>query len=78
VQTGVLGKGLKKRLPSEIWSQLESTYAGADISDNWEALFRTMSLFRQVAVEVGERLGYTYPLDMDQRVAAYVKDMQQR
>jgi len=78
VPTGALGKGLKKRLPPEIWSQLESTYAGADISDNWEALFRTMALFRQVAVEVGERLGYTYPLDLDQRVAAYVKDMQQR
>jgi len=76
--TGALGKGLKKRLSPEIWSQLESTYAGADISDNWEALFRTMALFRQVAVEVGERLGYTYPLDLDQRVAAYVKDMQQR
>jgi aminoglycoside 6-adenylyltransferase len=78
VRTDVLGKGLKKRLPSEIWSQLESTYAGADISDNWEALFRTMALFRQVAVEVGEGLGYTYPLDLDQRVAAHVKDMQQR
>ena len=76
--TGALGKGLKKRLPPEIWSQLESTYAGADISDNWEALFRTMALFRQVAVEVGEGLGYAYPLDLDQRVAAYVKEMQQR
>jgi len=37
-----------------------------------------MKLFRQVAVEVGEGLGYEYPHDLDQRVTAYVKDMQHR
>ena len=76
--TGALGKGLKKRLPSEIWSQLESTYAGAEIADNWEALFRTMALFRQAATEVGKQLGYAYPLEMDERVTNYVKQMQER
>jgi len=76
--TGALGKGLKKRLPPEIWSQLESTYAGADIAENWDALFRTMALFRQVAIEVGEALGHTYPLDLDQRVTTYVQDLRQR
>jgi aminoglycoside 6-adenylyltransferase len=76
--TGALGKGLKKRLRPEIWSELEGTYAGADIADNWDALFRTMKLFRQVAIEVGDKLGYAYPLDLDQRVTAYVKDMQNR
>ncbi|HLE92130.1 MAG TPA: aminoglycoside 6-adenylyltransferase, partial [Anaerolineales bacterium] len=76
--TGALGKGLKKRLPPEIWSQLESTYAGADIAENWDVLFRTMALFRQVAIEVGEALGHTYPLDLDQRVTTYVQDLRQR
>jgi aminoglycoside 6-adenylyltransferase len=76
--TGSLGKGLKKKLPSEIWSQLEASYAGADTADNWEALFRTMALFRRVAKEVGKGLGYDYPLDLDERVTAFVKDMQQR
>jgi aminoglycoside 6-adenylyltransferase len=76
--TGALSKGLKKRLPAKTWSLLEGTYAGASIADNWEALFRTMALFRQVAIEVGESLGYSYPYDLDQRVTAYVKGMQPR
>ena len=75
---GALGKGLKKRLPPEIWSKLENTYAGADIADNWESLFRTMALFRQVAIEVGEGLGYVYPHDLDQRVNDFVRKMQRR
>jgi len=74
--TGSLGKGLKKKLPPQIWSQLEDAYAGADTADNWEALFRTMTLFRQVAMEVGKGLGYDYPLDLDERVTAFVKEMQ--
>ena len=77
IPMGALGKGLKKRLPPEIWSQLKNTYAGVDIADNWEALFRTMALFRQVAIEVGKALGYDYPHELDQRVTDYVKDMRQ-
>ena len=76
VPTGSLGKGLKKQLPSEIWSQLENTYAGANARDNWEALFRTINLFRQVALEVGISLGYEYPLELDQRVTAFAQKMQ--
>ena len=76
--TGALGKGLKKRLPTEIWDQLEDTFAGADIADNWASLFDTIALFRRVAIEVGEGLGYIYPHDLDQRVTAFIKDMQRR
>jgi aminoglycoside 6-adenylyltransferase len=75
VATGNMGKGLKKLLPSEIWSELEGTCAGADIAENWEALFRTMALFRRVAIDVAADLGYTYPLDLDRRVTAYVQAM---
>ena len=74
---GFLGKGLKRRLPPEIWDQVEQTYAGARLADNWEALAGTMALFRQVAVEVGEHLGYAYPDDLHQRVRAYVEKIRQ-
>ena len=74
--TGSLGKGLKKRLPPEIWSQLENTYAGGNIEENWEALFRTITLFRQVAMEVGAGLGYEYLLELDQHVTAFAQRMQ--
>jgi aminoglycoside 6-adenylyltransferase len=73
---GYLGKGLKKRLPPEIWSQLERTYVGAEIAENWEALFATIALFRRVAIDVAAHLGYTYPHDLDQRVTTYVRAMQ--
>jgi aminoglycoside 6-adenylyltransferase len=34
-----------------------------------------MALFRRVAVEVAEHLGYEYPHNLDQRVTAYVQNV---
>jgi aminoglycoside 6-adenylyltransferase len=73
VPAGNLGKGLKTRLPPELWAQLERTYVGAGIDENWRALFETMALFRRVAIQVADHLGYAYPHNLDQRVTTYVQ-----
>jgi aminoglycoside 6-adenylyltransferase len=73
IPVGYLGKGLKTMLPSDIWTALESTYAGAEIADNWNALFSTMQLFRQACVEVGRNLGYEYPEQLHNSVDAYLE-----
>lgn len=72
VKTGTLGKGLKRRLPPKIWAELEGTYVGAGREENWEALFKTIDLFRKVAIEVGDYLGYAYPQQLHQRVVGYL------
>jgi aminoglycoside 6-adenylyltransferase len=77
VPTGSLGKGLRRLLPPDIWAELERCYAGTRPEENWEALANTMALFRRVAIEVGDHLGYTYPYDLDRRVAAYVERIKQ-
>ncbi len=77
VKPGIFGRGLKQRLPTDIWSELTSTYVGPEIEDNWTALFRTTALFRRVAREVGSALGYTYPQQVDDRVSAYLDAVRQ-
>jgi aminoglycoside 6-adenylyltransferase len=77
VPVGSLGKGLKKRLPTDIWTALEETYVGADTKDNWDALTKTMALFRRIASEVGAHLGYTYPNDLHERIMVYVEHIKQ-
>lgn len=77
VGIGSLGKGLKKRLPVELWPNVEACFGGADLTDNWTALANTLALFRQVAVEVGDALGYAYPHELHARVDGYVRQIQQ-
>ncbi|MCJ7605576.1 MAG: aminoglycoside 6-adenylyltransferase [Dehalococcoidales bacterium] len=76
--SGAYGKGLKKRLDPETWAALEATWTGAGKTARWEALFRTIDLYRRVAKEVGASLGFTYPQDMDDRVAAYLRRIKAR
>lgn len=62
--------------PPALWSQLEESYAGAGVEENWVALYKTLALFRQVASEVAEQLGYVYPTELDQQVTAYAQKIQ--
>lgn len=73
LKPGPYGRGFKKWMRPDLWAQLESTYTGAGLAENWEALFRTMALMRTAAREVGERLGFAYPDELERRVVAYLQ-----
>ncbi|CAA9580254.1 MAG: hypothetical protein AVDCRST_MAG88-3239, partial [uncultured Thermomicrobiales bacterium] len=81
LKPGNLGRGLKERLSPDLWVQVESTFIGPAVEENWEALFRTAALFRTIASTVATRLGYAYPFDLDRRMVRYlsqVKDLEPR
>ena len=73
VSVGRHGKGLKKRLPETIWAALEATYVGAGQEENWEALFATLKLFREVGEQVAVGLGYEFPAELDRRVGVFLQ-----
>jgi len=68
---GADGRGLTRALDPDTSRELVETYAGGDIEDLWDSLFRTAALFRKVAVSVGGRLGYSYLHGLDDRVTIY-------
>lgn len=75
VKSGFFGRGLRRHLDTETWTEFTETYVGSNRHDNWEALFATMDLFRRVATYVGHTLGYAYPHAMDATVSAYVRQI---
>lgn len=75
LRPGAYGRGLERLLPADISAELASTYVGSGVEDNWAALFRTTALFRRVATEVGEALGYAYTEDVDEGVSTYLEGM---
>lgn len=68
VKPGPYGRGLKKWLRPDLWHELESTFTGV----NWDSVYKTITLMRRVAIEVGDKLGYAYPHDLDQRVMTFL------
>jgi len=73
VKPGVYGRGLKKLLPPDIWSEFADTYVSLDVERIWVALARVIALFRRVAADVGNALGYTYPQQVDDQVSEYLE-----
>lgn len=71
VSTNKYGRWFKRYLDADTWAELEATFAGADIEDNWKAFFKTTAFFRKLAKSVGESLGYPYPSTLDKDVTAY-------
>jgi aminoglycoside 6-adenylyltransferase len=77
MKPGIHGRGLKQLLPPDIWSAFASTYVSLDAEETWAALDRVIALFRQIAHEVGNALGYTYPQEVDDQVSAYLDAISQ-
>ncbi|HEY9292376.1 MAG TPA: aminoglycoside 6-adenylyltransferase [Microlunatus sp.] len=72
---GTLGKGIQKVLPAALWHDVKATYVGADIDQNWDAMFLMMKTFGTAAREVGDALGYRYPQQLEDRVTQHVRAM---
>lgn len=75
VDTGIHGKWFKRYLSPDIWAEYESTFAGADIEENWTAFFNAVSLFRKMAIMVGSGLGYAYPEQLDCEMIEYYRQI---
>jgi aminoglycoside 6-adenylyltransferase len=52
---------------------LRDVFAHYDENDIWRALLATMELFRWLAIETAERLGYPYPTPADERATQWIK-----
>lgn len=76
IRPGNLGRGLKRLLPADLWREIEQTFAAAGEREGWAALWATIHVFRRVAMEVADALGFDYPDDLDRRVTAYLTSMQ--
>lgn len=66
------GRCFKRFLDKETWEELESTYVGADIEDNWNALFRTADLFSRLSVYISNQLSYKYPVEIENKIRDYL------
>jgi aminoglycoside 6-adenylyltransferase len=72
VRPGVCGRGLERLLPADLRDDLAATYVGSGVEESWRALDATIALFRRVATEVADHLGYAYPVEADRQVSAHL------
>ena len=70
-----VGKNYKfivQYLPQEVWENLLSSYRNDSYEMMWESFFSCLSIFRECAGIVAERLQYRYP-DYDKNMTKYAE-----
>jgi aminoglycoside 6-adenylyltransferase len=71
--TWMRGRFLEEWVDPRARQELGKIFAHYDAEDVWRALLATMELFRWMAVETAERLGYPYLKSGDERATELVK-----
>ena len=69
------GKRMQEWVDKETWDALNNCFAHFDAGDSWKALIATINLFRAVAMQTGERLGYRYPMGVDKNITMFVQQV---
>jgi aminoglycoside 6-adenylyltransferase len=66
------GRLFKQYLQPDLWKRIEETFAGANIEENWKALFAYADVIRELGKAIAEKLHYTYPQELDETITAYL------
>lgn len=75
VDTWFGGRFLEQWALPKTVEELQQAFAYYDTNDVWRALEVTAKVFQRIAQETAIRLGYTYPLESDEHVSAWVSSV---
>jgi aminoglycoside 6-adenylyltransferase len=75
VDTWLRGRFLEEWVDVRALEALPAVFAHYDDEDVWRALMATMDLFRRLAVETSEKLGYPYPSSGEEHAVALVQKL---
>lgn len=73
INPGKHGSEFKKYLDEKIWRELEGTFSGVDIEENWNSMFKMMNLFSKISKKVAYRLRFEYPQKLEDDVKKYLR-----
>ena len=68
-----IGTRMQEWAAPGVWQRLPETFGGFAHDESLRAVVAMMRLYRELAVEVAQRLGYEYPAHADEAVSAYVE-----
>lgn len=73
ITTNKYGRYFKRYLSADQWQQVERTFSGSRLEDNWNALFAFADVVHYYGTRLAEKLGYTYPLAHELNVRKYLE-----
>jgi len=72
LSTGKWGKYFKCFLPAHVYAQYVATYSAGEYAEIWAAVRAMCDLFRELAMEVARRNGFSYKQDEENGIREYL------
>lgn len=76
--TSSIGKRMHEWVGDNTWKALHQVFPHFEAVDSWNGLSKLMDLFVRLAREVASDLDYSYPTDMEKKIASYVETLAMR
>ncbi len=73
VSPGKMGKYFKRHLPPDVYAAYLDTYSDSEPKNLWRAVFEACGLFRRLALEVAQALGFRYDMREDENMLTYLR-----
>jgi aminoglycoside 6-adenylyltransferase len=74
-QVGAYGRWLSRVLDEQTWGAYLMTFADSSLAASWSAMLAALDLAANVGRQVGAKLGYAYPEQVDRLVRAYIRPL---
>ena len=78
VNIGKGGRFMRKYVKEEMYNEVLATYTGDNIEENWKALLKMTELFSLIAKDIASNLNFSYRLDEECNVIAYIQELKKR
>lgn len=70
------GRFMREWVDPQTWAEIHHTFGGFDAPSSWAALQSSIDLFRRLAAETAQALGYTYDSELDTNISQYIAEIQ--
>ena len=70
--TWMVGKNMRSWVAPDLWQAFFEIFARFDVQDSWRAVCALMPLYRRLASETAQGLGYAYPYEMDTAISGFI------
>ena len=75
IETWIGGHYIEEWVDEQTKNELQQVFGRFGAEDSWRALFATMNLFRRLARDLSDDLGYNYLIELDQNVSNRVREI---
>lgn len=69
------GRFMQEWVDRQTWQDLKGCFGHFEAGDSWQSLEQTMKMFRRLAGEVAEKVGYQYPEKVDRKISSWIMEL---